>query len=364
MGIEIQGGNMNFKIDSKQESSKNFSFLVILLITVTGALSTSCAPKKSSSDQIYSNSPTSSSNILGGVLADAQFQNTTGVVGLLIFSTDMLGKEHQSICTGTLIDKKVVLTAAHCIADPGLTNVIVIFDQDFSKITESRLRFALTGRVHENYLAEVNHADSQSITANWNDLALLGLNEDAPADVTLAKLAPAATNIKKGQELTLSGYGITNAIIRKIAKGKNGKPLVDLKGQPVIQELAGQGDGVLRKVDGILVSQVINDSKELLLDQKKLKGACHGDSGGPAYMKDADGSMVQVGVTSRGLEALGNCNVSAVYTSVSAHADWINSSKDSLLLAIDEILKSEAAQANAAESAQQPAEPVMPEIGS
>ena len=159
----------------------------------------------------------------------------------------------------------------------------------------------------------------------------------------------------------MSGYGITNAIIRKVTKDKKGKTLLDAKGQPVIQELAGEGDGVLRKVDGILVSQVINNNKELVLDQKKLKGACHGDSGGPAYLKNTDGSVVQVGVTSRGLEALGNCNISAVYTSTIAHADWIKSSTDSLLVEVAEILKNAAAQTEP--TAQQPAEPVKPTVG-
>lgn len=347
---------MNFKNNKKQECSKLITVALSIYVIAAALLNTSCAPKNSASEQSYSAPTETTSNILGGVLGDAKFQSSAGVVGLLILSTDASGKEHQSICTGTLIDKKVVLTAAHCIADPGLTNIIVIFDQDFNKITDSRLRFALTGRVHEKFLDGVNNADPSSSTTNWNDLALLGLNEDAPSDVAVTKLAPAATAIKKGQSLTLAGYGITTAVIRKIAKSKNGKPLLDLKGEPVIQELPGEGDGVLRKVDGILVSQVMNDNRELMLDQKKLKGACHGDSGGPAYMKSADGSLLQVGVTSRGLEALGNCNVASVYTSTVAYADWIKSTTDSLLLEIAEILKQAALP-------QQPAEPVKPAVG-
>ena len=335
---------MNFKGNTKQACLSTIGSVL-----VASLLSFSCAPNKTA-EQEYAARTESNSQIVGGVTADANYQNANGVVGLLMTTQNSLGMESQSICTGTLIDKRIILTAAHCIATPGLSNIIVFFDHDMQKATENRLRFALTGTVHEKYMTEVKDNDPNAAVANWNDIALLVLNEDAPADVKIAKIAAPGTALKKGNSLTLAGFGITNAVIRKEVK-KNGKT--------VVQELAGVGDGILRKVDGILVAQTINNDHEIVLDQKK-KGACHGDSGGPAFLKAADGSVIQVGVTSRGLEKLGNCNTQSVYTSVIAHNAWIKTGSADLLKQAVEIEKQMAEQAAAEQNKATPE--VKPEV--
>lgn len=315
---------MNFTGNKKQAS-----LLTVGSLITASLLSFSCSPNSKTTQLQFADQPEQSSNIVGGVLADANYQAENGIVGILITSQNFLGMESQSICTGTLVDKKLILTAAHCIAEPGLTSVIVFFAKDMQEATPERLRFALTGTVHEQFQAEIKPNDPNAGNANWHDIAMLVLNEDAPADVKLAKLAPAGTALKKGQTLTLAGFGITNAVIRKEVK-KGGKT--------VVQEIAGVGDGTLRKVDGIVIANMVNNDHEIVLDQKK-KGACHGDSGGPALLKTADGSSLQVGVTSRGLEKLGNCNTQSVYTSTIAHMDWIKTTSDSLLAQREEILK-------------------------
>lgn len=338
---------MNFKGNKKQASLRSVGSLLIASL-----LAFSCAPNKSSEQQ-YSGQLDSNSNIIGGVLADDKYQSSNGVVGLLITSQNFLGQEQQSICTGTLLDKKIVLTAAHCIAEQGLSSVIVFFAKDMQSATEDRVRFALTGTIHEQYQTEIKPNDPNAALANWHDIAMLVLNEDAPADVKPAQLAPAGTVLKKGGTLTLAGYGITNAVIRKEVK-KNGRS--------IIQELAGVGDGTLRKVDGIVISSLVNNDNEIVLDQKK-KGACHGDSGGPAFLKNADGSVVQVGVTSRGLEKLGNCNVQSVYTSTIAHMEWIKTTSVDLLKQAEEILKQAAEDKTAAPVQETPgAAPVVPVV--
>ena len=338
---------MNFKGNKKQAS-----LLTVGSLLTASLLSFSCAPNKSSEQQ-FSGQAESNSNIVGGVLADTNYQSSNGIVGLLITSQNLLGQEQQAICTGTLIDKRLVLTAAHCIAEPGLSSVIVFFAKEMQSATQDRARFALTGTVHELFQAEIKPNDPNASLANWHDIAMLVLNEDAPADVKPAKLAAAGTVLKKGGTLTLAGFGITTAVIRKEVK-KNGKT--------IIQELEGVGDGTLRQVDGMVIANMANNNNEIVLDQKK-KGACHGDSGGPAFLKNADGSMLQVGVTSRGLEKLGNCNVQSVYTSTIAHMDWIKTTSVDLLKQAEEILKKAAEENKSAPASETPGTaPLVPVV--
>lgn len=294
----------------------NSATVASLLLTVL----TSCGPesKNLSSYQIEPSRTVASdsSSIIGGVNATLDYQKQNGIVGLTILTEDQLGRQGRSTCTGTLIARNIVLTAAHCIADNGIKAVAVIFATDDSKVSQDQVRYAVGGAIHPDYLKGIDQSSASDTTA-WNDLALLKLSADAPADFSTARL-PAAmndVNLLPKSKVTLSGFGITNAVVRRVVKDK--------KGNQRILELPSSGAGVLRKIDGILVKQMSADKKEIILDQSKSTGACHGDSGGPAFIQTKDGSAMQVGVTSRGTNQLGNCNESAIYTNVAAHLPWL-----------------------------------------
>ncbi|MES2965567.1 MAG: trypsin-like serine protease, partial [Bdellovibrionota bacterium] len=103
---------------------------------------------------------------------------------------------------------------------------------------------------------------------------------------------------------TLSGYG-----------NSNGK--------------AGTGAGKLRWVE-TTIKKADYTKSEILVEQSKGKGACHGDSGGPAYVK-VDGTLVLIGVTSRGVDDANNdCSVSAAYTSIPFYSAWIKRTSTAL----------------------------------
>lgn len=278
-----------------------------LLALTAAALFTSCAPQSQSAPTSYLDSnDVENSNILGGLLADSSFQKANGIVQLKIIS--LMG---EATCTGSLIARDIVLTAAHCIADENLRGVAVLLSLDDRKLTEEQVIYATGAAVNPDF------APTDDKAKVWNDIALLKLEKPAPEDFKLAKLpdAESIAQLTKGSKLTLAGYGITNAVIRKVIQGKNGK-------QQMV-ELPGRGSGTLRRVSNIVVTDVTADQKEISFDQKNLRGACHGDSGGPALLQLKDGSYVQVGVTSRGTNQLGNCNEGAIYTGVYGQLDWI-----------------------------------------
>lgn len=288
--------------------------IVSLLLTFL----VSCAPESKNVSSVESQTPElSSSNIIGGSIADLNYQKQNGIVELSISMKDAAtGAQGTATCTGSLIAKNIVLTAAHCLADSGITSIAVVFTNDENKATQADVRFASDGAMHPDFLKGVDPKASPAASV-WNDIALVKLSEDAPADFKLTRLPSSLDEIKliANSKVTLAGFGITNSVVRRIVRDK--------RGVQKIVSLSSVGSGVLRKVDGILVKQVTADKKEILLDQTSQRGACHGDSGGPAFVTAKDGSQIQVGLTSRGTEKLGNCTESAVYTGVAAHLGWI-----------------------------------------
>lgn len=331
------GGNMKTSKNTQLVLKGLFASAVLVAFT-------SCGPQTKTSSSVTK--PDASQGIIGGVNADLDYQKENGIVGIIAIERpldlktckivkdpktgeDSLDLEtcqpeidertgkpkvQQSICTGTLIEKKIILTAAHCIDSPFLVGAYAVFTTDMEKADQTTVREIITGAVHADYMKDVKDTDAGMQTTH-NDIALVGFNKEAPADFKLAKLALNAAKELEKTSLTLTGFGVTNAIVSRKVVGDDGKEQ--------ILHLPSEGSGTLRKVDNIVVTEVSVDQKEIMLDQKNLAGACHGDSGGPAFSKLADGSTVQVGVTSRGTEELGNCDQGAIYTAVSGYADWI-----------------------------------------
>jgi len=284
---------------------------ITLTTLLTAIAFSSCAPQVQDSKSSYlDNSETelSSSNIVGGTSADSKYQKQNGIVQLKMKSSQGI-----STCTGSLIAQNIVLTAAHCLASPGLQSVAVLFSLTDKNVKGHQIIAATTGTIHHEY---DNFASDVGVQ---HDIALLKLEKNAPVDFKLATL-PKPSQIgllKVGDKLTFAGFGITNAIVRKQVK--------DALGRERVLSVPSTGAGTLRMVDNIVVTSITPDAKEISLDQSQGKGACHGDSGGPALLKQSDGSLLLVGVTSRGTENLGNCNVGVIYTGVLGHLDWIAS---------------------------------------
>ncbi len=274
-----------------------------------------------------------SSQIVGGRSATLSFQKQNGIVALVITSQSRNGGS-LSICTGTLIDKRVVLTAAHCLqAQPmfKITHIDVYFINNIQKSLDFRsLKNSIPAdkmTPHADFLKDIT--DENVGTAAWNDIALLRLKTDAPSKFKMAQLPKMtdALKVSPADTLLLSGFGIATPIVNKAdIDPKTGVEVV------VSIEEKSSTSGVLRKISNVAVLPEQND-KEIMLDQSNSQGACHGDSGGPAFLKKANGSLLQVGVTSRGTNSLGNCNEKAIYTSIPAHLEWIEATKTALLKA-------------------------------
>jgi secreted trypsin-like serine protease len=193
-------------------------------------------------------------------------------------------------CTGTLIDAKWVLTAAHCV-DPTPPTLSVRFD-------DADVNDTTGGRVVA--VAKVHSSPDFDWEAWDNDIALLELAE-AVTDRTATPIhrdpIAAGTNVRD------VGYGVSD----------------NMDG----------GGGLLRLVDKVTADcagandPTVSGANLLCMDASDGRGSCFGDSGGPTFAT-INGNRVVVGVTSGGTGEL--CGAGwDLYTSVHAELAFIDS---------------------------------------
>jgi hypothetical protein len=133
---------------------------------------------------------------------------------------------------------------------------------------------------------------------NNGDIALVHFSGGLPAGAAPAAVMKASQHLSDGEIVTLAGFGISNG--------------------------DGEGAGKLRMVD-VKIAKAKYSQTEVSLDQHNHKGACHGDSGGPAFVQNSDGGLLLWGVTSRGIDdPTDHCVGESVYTRIQPYSRWIN----------------------------------------
>jgi secreted trypsin-like serine protease len=229
--------------------------------------------------------------IIGGTVVDANDP---------VASTTVLVTDGNFICTGSIIDQDLVVTAAHCVAAPA-ENLRIVFARDINGTIDKSMVLPITG-----YIANPGWQGDASQGVDQHDIAVIRLDGALPAGYHPATLlsADASAGLKKGEVTELAGYGITNAKTQ-------------------------DGAGTLREVDVKILQQL--GQTEVVLDQRTGKGACHGDSGGPAFV-NVGGELQLWGVTNRGYpdNAPDDCRHEVVYTRIAAYADFISQSASQL----------------------------------
>lgn len=177
-----------------------------------------------------------------------------------------------SLCTGTMIEQQVVLTAAHCVyGESGPIQVAV----GGSTLTSGRLIDVTASWYHPRYDA----------TFLQNDIALLYLKE--PAGVSrLASLPPPGA--KKPKRFTMAGWGLD----------QNGL----LTGRLSAINLNDHSAAAARAFKGDYNPRTMIGAGRYFAAEALYGGGCKGDSGGPLYQGLSGSTRVVVGVTSWGAE--------------------------------------------------------------
>ncbi|MBS1887304.1 MAG: serine protease [Actinobacteria bacterium] len=213
-------------------------------------------------------------------------------------------------CTGTVVAPRVVLTAGHCVEDI-----------ESSSIVEPSLIAVATGVSNLQRISRPQISTVEKVLAYpgfdptklQGDAGLLILSAPVTAPPIPLATEAEATLYEPGNKLTVAGWGIDNQSTEHAPN--------QLQAATVpIEEPALCKEGTRRFYPFFDPTHQV-----CTLDAPHFKiTTCHGDSGGPAIATRADGSQVEVGVTSLGD---GTCNPAspAVFTRVDQIQTWVQS---------------------------------------
>lgn len=245
-----------------------------VIASILAVVAVGCSP----SAQTEQNSKISeTASIMGGKPVDAD----SLVAKSTIFLT--VGGYEDAFCSGVIIGKRAVLTAAHCVTE------------DIPKI---RVGIGLGKRDENAVIMDVDHYEYHSGYKNGkednNDIGVIILKSDIPKSAQAIPVLQEDFEIKPGLSLVLAGFGLST---------QNPEDM-----SPILL----QTDSAVTKMNG---------KTEYYADESNNHGSCNGDSGGPSFTT-VNNKLYLLGLVSRGDNG---CKQYGVYTIPAKHLAWIRS---------------------------------------
>ncbi|KAK0182003.1 hypothetical protein PV327_000178 [Microctonus hyperodae] len=249
--------------------------------------------------------------------------NETGVLDfpwMALIAYDIKGvKEFR--CSGTIINKRYILTAAHCVTSLSpdvILSGVRVGEHDYTTerdcdLDEDGLEIVCAEKYQDFGIESFQFHDNYTKSKLHNDIALIRVDADIdfnPINVKPICLPIGTAATLRARKLTVTGWGATelNSI--------NSNKLLMVNLSPVSNEECAK---VYKRSKPIWY-------KQLCAGGESGKDSCGGDSGGPLQapaMYNHNPRFVQYGIVSYGTRYCGTRGYPGVYTRVSYFVDWI-----------------------------------------
>ncbi len=210
-------------------------------------------------------------------------------------------------CTGTVVRPRWILTAGHCSIGMlfGEPLVVQTGSRDLGSANAQTQTIAINRAiVHRTYFKR----------GIGYDVALLHTKSTVNAPVTRLATAADAALVAGGRSATAVGWGLTKQL--GIEEPPRWTALPPRRARAV--EIPIVDDTTCASTYADFLPGYFIGASDLCAGTEG-KNVCYGDSGGPLYAKDAQGALVQIGITSRGA-GCANKLFPAIFTDVSRRA--------------------------------------------
>ncbi|MFZ4405204.1 MAG: S1 family peptidase [Pseudobdellovibrionaceae bacterium] len=243
----------------------------------------------------------SQNGIIGGQIVTDKSPFAKSVVSIIYYNfDDNSNPVSAGACTGVLIGKDTVLTAAHCLKEDKTYYVIfsnncIIKIKDFNENTEGpNSRFVKYKIMHPDY-------SSTEDSSQYGDIGFVKFSGRLPQGYKPVSLAPTDSPVESDDFVQIYGFGVT-AAFNNDEENKEAAPMPT----------------TLRTARLQILDHQYSDS-EFSIDQSHGSGACLGDSGGPVFIK-RNNLLYLYGILSR---TKSDCTEHTVATNILYYKEWL-----------------------------------------